>query len=268
MYIRPLSLGDVPAFLALAAAEGWVSDPWEFSIVMDTFPRGCLAAEDGTAVAFVTAVRYTLSGWIGNLIVAKDLRGRGYGSRLMGRALEELLAAGVKTVWLTASEQGRPLYEKMGFREIDSVIRWRGTATGGGERGSDPVHLDELVALDRAGWGDDRSGILAAVAARGVVIRERGGFVAMQPCGGGFQAGPWTAVDEGVAEGLLDRARSCPGRGEQVLLDVPARNGGAARILTGAGFTAIGRTVLMYRGAPPAYVPDRIFALATMGSIG
>lgn len=235
---------------------------------MDTFPRGCLAVEDGTAVGFVTAARYELSGWIGNLIVAKDLRGCGYGSRLMGRALDELLASGIKTVWLTASEQGRPLYEKMGFREIDSVVRWRGTATGKGDRGGDQVRLDELVALDRAGWGDDRSDILAAVAARGMVMWERGGFVAVQPCGGGFQMGPWTAVDAGVAEGLLDRARSCPGRGEQVLLDVPARNGGAHRILTSAGFTAVGRTVLMYYGTPPAYDPDRIFALATMGSIG
>ncbi len=268
MDIRPFNNGDIPAFLALAAAEGWVSDPWEFSFVMGTFPRGCLAVEYGTAVAFVTAARYTLSGWIGNLIVAKGFRGRGYGSRLMGRALDELLAAGVKTVWLTASEQGRPLYEKMGFREIDSVVRWRGTATGGGKRGGDPLHLDELATLDRAGWGDDRSGLLAAVAARGMVMRERGGFVAVQPCDGGFQAGPWSAVDEGVAERLLDRARSCPGRGEQVLLDVPARNVRAARILTGAGFTAVGRTVLMYSGAPPAYDPDRIFALATMGSIG
>lgn len=268
MDIRPFNNGDLPAFLDLAAAEGWVSDPWEFSFVMDAFPRGCLAGEYGRAVAFVTAVRYTLSGWIGNLIVAKDLRGRGYGSRLMGRALAELLAAGVETVWLTASEQGRPIYEKMGFREIDAVIRWSGTATEGSAWEGDPVPLDELVALDRAGWGDDRSGILAAVAARGVVMRERGGFMVMQPCGGGFQVGPWTAVDAGAAEGLLDRARLCLRQGEQVLLDVPARNGGAARILAAAGFTAVGRTVLMYRGAPPAYVPNRIFALATMGSIG
>lgn len=268
MEIRLFRQGDIPAFLALAAAEGWVSDPWEFSFILDAFPRGCLAVDEGRAVAFVSAVRYTNSGWIGNLIVAEDMRGRGYGSRLMRRALDELLAAGVETVWLTASEQGRPLYEKMGFREIDSVVRWRGIATGGGDGGGGVVTLHDCIALDRSGWGDDRSALIAAVTSRGMSFGNRGGFVVMQPCSAGFQAGPWAAVDAGVAEGLLVRALSSLREGAQVLLDAPASNADATRILTGAGYETVGRTVLMYRGSPPAYVPGRIFALATMGSIG
>jgi len=269
MTIRPFASADIPRFLDLAAAEGWLSDPWEFAFLLDRFPAGCLTLEEeGEAVAFVTAVRYRDSGWVGNLIVARHGRGRGYGTLLMGRAVDQLRAAGVKTIWLTASAAGRPLYEKMGFREMDAIFRWSGTARGGGDGGSDPARRDELVLLDRAGWGDDRGAVLAAVAARGVVLREAGGFLMLHPCGDNFQVGPWTAADRAVAARLLDRALSRRPAGSQLLLDVPARNGAAASLLTGAGFTPGGGTVLMCLGERPAYAPERIFALATMGSIG
>jgi len=267
--IRPFRFGDVSEFLSLAAAEGWVSDPWEFAFLLESFPRGCLAVEEeGRPAAFVTAVRYGTSGWIGNLIVAKDVRGRGLGTLLMHRAVDELLAAGVKTVWLTASSAGRPLYEKMGFREMDGVVRWRGTATGGAKGGSDPVRPDELISLDRAGWGDDRAALLAVVTARGMVVRQEGGFLVAQPCGDGFQVGPWAAADPAVAAGLLGRALSRPQLGARVLLDVPVRNVAAAALLNDAGFIVGGRTVLMCMGAVPVYAPERVFALASTGSMG
>lgn len=269
MTIRPFASADVPRFLALAVAEGWLSDPWEFAFLLGAFPAGCLVLEErGEAVAFVTAVRYGVSGWVGNLIVAREARGRGYGTLLMGRAMDELRAAGTRTVWLTASAAGRPLYGKMGFQEMDGIVRWSGTARGGGEGAGDPVHPDELMHLDRAGWGDDRSAVLAAVAARGAVLREERGFLLLHSCGDNVQVGPWTATDRDVAARLLDRALSrCPA-GSRLLLDVPARNLAAASLLNDAGFTPGGSTVLMCRGERPAYVPERIFALATMGSIG
>lgn len=269
MKIRPFYPDDVSLFLALAAAEGWSSDPWEFAFILESFPCGCLAVEEnGRPVAFVTAVRYGASGWIGNLIVAEEYRGRGYGTLLMGRAMDQLLDSGTRTVWLTASAQGRPLYEKMGFREMDGVVRWRGTATGGAQWHDDPVAPDELVSLDRAGWGDDRRCVLSAVAARGIVLRENGGFLVAQPCGSGFQLGPWAADGRGVAGELLGRALSRLQGGAQVLLDVPVRNGAAASVLAHAGFAAGGGTVLMCAGAVPAYEPGKIFALATLGSAG
>lgn len=269
MEIRPFHARDVSGFLALAAAEGWISDPWELAFLLGNFPRGCLAVEeDGHPVAFVTAVRYGTSGWIGNLIVAKEARGQGCGTLLMKRATDELLAAGVKTAWLTASAQGRSLYEKMGFRGIDEVVRWSGVATGGVEWHGDPVDPEHLVPLDRAGWGDDRLAILAAAAGRGMVLREAAGFLAAQPCGSGFQVGPWAAGDRGAASVLLERVRPRLPQGARVLLDVPVRNGAAASILGAAGFTDCGRTVLMCAGDSPAYAPEKIFALATMGSAG
>lgn len=42
----------------------------------------------------------------------------------------------------------------------------------------------------------------------------------------------------------------------------------AAVTVTSKGFTVIGEADLMYAGRPPAYHPECIYGLASMGSIG
>ena len=269
MEIRPFAFDDVPAFLALAAAEGWISDPWEFAFLLGSFPRGCLAVEEeGRSVAFVTAIRYGMSGWIGNLIVTKRARGRGYGTLLMGRAMDELLDDGVRTVWLTASAQGRPLYGKMGFREIDQVVRWSGIGREGESEGGGSLSFEEMIAMDQAGWGDDRKALLAATVSRGSLLCETDGFLVVQRCGCRFQFGPWSCGGRGDASILLDRGIRVTGEGNPVFVDVPARNGDAATLLAASGFSVTGATSLMFAGEAPAYDSSRIFALASMGGMG
>lgn len=269
MELRKFTRVDVPAFLELAGSEGWISDPWEFAFLLETFPRGCLCAvEDGRAVAFVTSIRYGASGWIGNLLVEKGMRGRGYGTLLMERSLGELLAAGARTVWLTASPAGRPIYEKTGFREVDQVVRWHGVGKARMEESGDGIPVSDLVPLDRAGWGDERRALLSAVVARGTLLVDADGFLVVQRCGGGFQLGPWSCGHGSGASSLFARALGAVGKGMSVFLDVPAGNGGVAKLLHAAGFSITGHTSLMFAGETPAYEPSRIQALASMGSMG
>src|SRR5512147_3174250 len=118
---------DVDTFLALAAEEQWICGRWELDFLLRRFPDGCLAARlDDGPIAFVTAMKYGESGWIGNLVVRDDQRGKGIGSGLMVKSLQTLMDAGARTVWLTASEKGRPVYEGLGFRAIDRIGRWFG----------------------------------------------------------------------------------------------------------------------------------------------
>lgn len=267
MEIGPFTQESLDRFLALAGAEGWISEPWELSFLRQAFPRGCLAAVvAGRPVGFITAIRHGTGGWIGNLIVERGSRGRGVGARLMERALDELVTDGVETVWLTASPAGRPLYERMGFREMDSVTRWVGIGSSGSVV-ADSVPMEELVSLDREGWGDRREALLAAVGGRGTLLAEEGGFLVVQPCGEGFQIGPWCG-GKGCSGALLARARAVAGSGKRVVLDVPVRNVSASALLNGAGFSVAGRTSLMYVGRIPTYDPLKIFALASLGSMG
>ncbi len=53
--------------------------------------------------------------WIVNMFTEPDARGRGFARRLVETMLEWCRAGGLPTVYLHASDAGRPLYESLGF---------------------------------------------------------------------------------------------------------------------------------------------------------
>lgn len=259
---------DIDGFLALAGAEGWICDRWEFDFLFRAFPRGCLTAREGGETAgYITSIKYGSSGWIGNLIVRAELRGKGVGTALMQEALAVLADAGAETVWLTASPSGKPIYEALGFAAVDIINRWVGEGVGGNAAPRETLSRAEILAIDRAGWGDQRETIIDAVIGRGRVLAGSGAFLVSQPCGDGIQIGPWGGGGRDALL-LLEDALAETGAGAKVFLDAPARNAGEAALLPGMGFSVRGRNLLMCRGEVPAYEPERVFALASMGSMG
>ena len=54
--------------------------------------------------------------YILNVYTRREARRLGLARALMERLVEEARAAGVRRIWLRASDEGRPLYESMGFR--------------------------------------------------------------------------------------------------------------------------------------------------------
>jgi ribosomal protein S18 acetylase RimI-like enzyme len=274
MTIEPFCTDDIALFLELAAAEGWVAEPWEFEFLLAASPRGCFAArtESGETAGFVTSLRHLRSGWIGNLIVAPGYRGKGIGAALFRKVLETLLYSGVETAWLTASKSGMPLYQKSGFTRIDTVIRWSGsgrllTAGHEAEAASDdatPLQDD----LDSRGWGDRRAALVAVTAGRGRVLQQESGFVVVQPCGAARQLGPFSAPGYSTADALLKAALDTIPLGTKVCLDAPASNRTALLLFNRYRMRISGSSELMYAGLKPAYLPEYIYGLATMGSCG
>lgn len=269
MEIDGFRLDDIDPFLRLAAAEGWICDTWEFSFLLRHFPQGCFVVRgEGGPVAFVTSIKYGTSGWLGNLIVAPELRGKGCGSALLESALGALIHAGTRTVWLTASAAGRPIYERLGFFTIDVIERWRGTGVTTKGLGPTSIAPDLLLRLDAAGWGDNREAILAELVARGTVFAAPDGFLISHTSELGIQLGSWVAHGDKTAGWLLDQALAAAGKENEVFLDAPARNRTAARLLGARGFAVAGSNLLMFLGEQPDYNADRIYALASMGSMG
>ena len=259
---------DIDDFLTLAAEEGWICDRWEFEFLLEQFPLGCLAArEGGRPVGYVTAIKYASSGWVGNLIVRGSCRGKGVGNSLMENALEALATEGTETVWLTASKLGKPIYEKLGFTAVDVINRWVGRGVWNGSTERTAASRGDLLAMDSAGWGDRRDAIIDATVRRGKLFRADGAFLISQPCGDGVQVGPWGGGNVCAAH-LLDEVLLEAGKGARVVLDVPIRNTGQTALLLGRGFSIRGSTLLMCRGKAPAYIPELIGALASMGSMG
>ena len=118
-------IADWGNFFFLAQAEHWVVLPPEVALF-----RGPLAAwafglrHRGEPCGFATAVPYRTFAWLGNLILSPDLRGQGFGAMLFDHVCDRLRRSGTRQIWLTASEQGRPLYQRRGFREVDRIERW------------------------------------------------------------------------------------------------------------------------------------------------
>jgi ribosomal protein S18 acetylase RimI-like enzyme len=274
MTIDPFCTGDIAPFLKLAAAEEWLAEPWEFEFLLAEFSQGCFAArgENGDAIGFVTSLRHERSGWIGNLIVTPAYRGKGIGELLFKKVLETLLDSGVETVWLTASKSGMPLYQKFGFTSIDTIIRWSGSGrqrfTGQEAETTDTAGDPTLNDIDSRAWGDRRDALMAVTAGRGKVLQQESGFVVVQQCNDLRQLGPFTAPGYSMAATLLKAALNSIPAGTRVLLDAPASNRTALGLFNRNRMRISGSNELMYAGVKPAYQPEYIYGLATMGSCG
>lgn len=265
---------DIDPFLKLAALEGWMAEPWEFEFLLAEFSQGCFAArgDDGKKVGFVTSLRHERSGWIGNLIVAPECRGKGIGEALFKKVMDTLFNSGVETIWLTASKSGMPLYQKFGFNHIDTIVRWKGNGrqriTGQETEADGVTDYSLLNDIDSLAWGDRRGALVKVTASRGRVLQQEAGFVVLQKCGNDRQLGPYCAVGYGAADALLKMALNSIPFGTKICLDAPASNRTALQLFNRNRFRITGSNELMYAGVKPAYQPEYIYGLATMGSCG
>lgn len=257
---------DWMGFLALALAEGWRVPQNEIAFHRQSVGNLALALRRGDEVAgFVTAVRHRKSAWIGNLIIAAELRGLGLGARLFDHACRLMEEAGVKTLWLTASALGAPLYRQRGFRELGRIERW--VRPQGGEGGSVPASDNLARQIDASLWGDDRSALLDHLEKSGLWLRGNNHLLLLQQ-GAELQiAGPWLAPAGRIPCTLaVERLVAAAVPGIELVSDVVA-DPLLARVMAQHGFSACGETLLMARGPVPAQF-DGIVALATLGSCG
>lgn len=83
-----------------------------------------LARVDG--VPACTVLTYEEDGECGVYLVATlpDARGRGVATALMNHALAEAKRRGCATTSLQATQRGRPVYLRMGYRDIGAVHMW------------------------------------------------------------------------------------------------------------------------------------------------
>jgi len=270
MNIRPFQRDDIEQFLNLAAAEQWVTEHCELDFLLAAFPDGCFCMQDetGAAAGFISSLKHGRSGWIGNLVVRADRRGTGIGEALFVRAMKALHDAGTETFWLTASEMGRPLYEKHGFKSIDSVMRWTGKGRGVADTTKNDGFARFDTSLDALCWGDHRDFLLEWTAKRGTVVAEESACAIIQPVGDALQIGPCAALNYAAAGRVISTAQTMIVAGTKIVCDAPAANSACANLFQSLGFAKRGSTHLMYAGVQPGYRPEYLFGLATMGSSG
>ena len=272
MIIRVAKAADWNHFSILAATEGWRIPERELSLFQTDWADAVQVLEvDGSFSGLVTAVPHTQSGWIGNLIVPSPLRGKGYGRLLFQAALDQLLSRNLSTVWLTASDSGRPLYEKFGFRVIDRIERWVCSKNDD----SDPDTKAEVAAetilrnCDRSAWGEDRTHLLNHLFSQGQLFCSDTSVALLQR-GADLQIiGPWyshiNAPDEN--QNVLQQIIAAADSGIEITSDCLASSP-LRPSLVSAGFNSTGDVALMVKGDPLLTNLHSIVSLASLGSFG
>lgn len=270
MNIQMADRADWAKFLDLAEEEGWRVPAAEVKLFQGALAPSAFALREAERFCgLVTAVAYPASGWIGNLLVPPSERGRGCGARLFDHALGALQAQGVTTVWLTASAQGAPLYQRRGFVAVDQVERWVLRTAGSALESPVPAEkLTRLLLEDAAVWGESRDRLLRPLA-QGAAIFRFGQTLAMLQTGARRQVlGPWTSSGHCPRENrqLLMAVLAAANEGAELVSDVLVSSP-AGGLLAAAGFRPQGRCQLMARGPVSARL-DSLTALASLGSLG
>jgi len=131
LHIRPAVRDDVAGILRIERAS--FSDPWteeSFTTALVLDRMQVLVAEtpasesgDGASrlAGYVVALVIGTEAEIADLAVAPDWRRRGIGQALLARSVAELVAVGVRTLYLEVRESNaaaRTLYETNGFRSV------------------------------------------------------------------------------------------------------------------------------------------------------
>ena len=118
-HIREMTHADVDAAVALALAQGWRDRRRFYDLVLRTPScQPLVGTIEGRVVATGLATASGAVGWLGAVVVDEPMRGRGYGRAMTEELCRRLRDAGCGTLSLVATEAGRPLYERLGFRLV------------------------------------------------------------------------------------------------------------------------------------------------------
>ncbi len=271
LIIRNMRREEVDLTMDWADREGWNPGLHDAETFFASDPNGFFAGEiAGELVASASLVNYSgeLS-FAGLLIVRKDMRGQGIGSKM----IEHLLSQGrCRNIGGDGVAAMLPTYEQKGFRFAYWNHRFQGW--GGGEAPRDLVAVSELpfedlAHYDRTIFQAPRNLFLKAFLAQedqtslaalrdGEII----GYGSIRRCRTGHKVGPLFAEDRRTAEKVL-RGLMATVPGEQFFLDVPEPNDEGMVLVQDLRMTEVFRTARIYTKLAPSVPLSKVFGVTS-----
>jgi GNAT superfamily N-acetyltransferase len=83
-----------------------------------------VARADGDAVGCLLIVDHERNADVELVAVVPEARGRGIAGKLLAHALADAAERGLETSTLIATKMGRPVYQRLGYREVGTLEMW------------------------------------------------------------------------------------------------------------------------------------------------
>jgi len=292
MTIDLLTESDLPAALRLSTQAGWNQLEIDWHRLLTLWPETCFAGRvNGQLIATSTLATYATDvGWIGMVLVDEAHRGQGHGGEILDAAIHSARQRGIQTIGLDATDLGRPVYLKRGFRDVAGIDRWvrepiprgdntiphdsRGRkpriscATDPGLPPSAIMAQREITRLDRDATGLDRAGLLTHLQHEPNVhcstihrAASTTAFALLRPGRTASHLGPVVAETETDATAAIEQVLTTPSEtnDQSILIDVP--RGKLAGWLKSAGFTVARKLTRMCLGPDAPFITSpKVFA--------
>lgn len=136
-------------------------------------------------VGIGTSIEFGQSGWLAHIIVSKDHQRNGIGSHIVNNRIEYLQKdCNCKTISLTATDDGYPIYKRLGFRD-ESLYRIMAKPQdqkfddliANGISKIDFADHEEIFTIDKIASGEDRRIFLKEKLNTGYVYKESEGVL-------------------------------------------------------------------------------------------
>lgn len=248
--------------LALSTSARWNQNEADWRLMLAIGRGWGIALADGTLAASTLVLPFGRFAWVSMVLVQPAQRRKGYATRLLRTALDDLRDRGLTPI-LDATPAGRAVYLQEGFHDAWGFRRFElrralaAPAPAAGVRALRDADWRQLLELDARAFGASREPLLRALAARlpaAALVAERGagleGFVLGRDGREACQLGPLVARSSSAARALL--AAALAALPPPLYLDIVDREPGLGAWLESLGFALQRPFTRMVHGAPGA----------------
>lgn len=249
---------DIPQLIQLSESVGWDYDESEIKTIMEFgIVYGHRAAtREMAACAAIVSYNEDLAS-LGMVIVHPGYRRLGLGKAVTMKCVQAI--PGSVPIMLIATPEGKPMYERLGFKSVDSVQKFLCNSfqmpmnLDTNEYAIEPFQwsdLPQIVDLDQAAFGAKRGEFLTArikqakqaIVAKNILGQVIGYALSIQGTIN-LLAGPIVAPDDKVAIHLLDRLVT--ENASRIRIDIPREQTEFKSILIRGGFELVTEPPIM-----------------------
>lgn len=181
--VRRLTDADLRRCSELGVSRDWGTEQRKWGLLFEVGEVYGVEDETGRLIATAVLTRYGQRfGAVSMVLVAQSHERQGYGTRVMRHVMDQ---ASGSTLVLHATAEGRPLYERLGFKPFGAVEAHVGVfdptgARTGRSQPASPEDLLQLARLDHEVYGVHRTALLKRLpkfAERVRVLRDEEGLI-------------------------------------------------------------------------------------------